>query len=133
MVHHFIYLVIQTNPEIGQIFQKHMQDYMGKYVEQSEGSQNYWVYWSHFRSFFYVYSYASGLLISKSLQAKVKQDPEFIVSVKKILAAGSSDTPQNIFMKHSNLDISNPNFWTTGLDEVELLLDAAEKLWEEVK
>jgi len=119
--------------KIGEIFKKHMQAYMGKYVEQSEGAENYWVYWSHFRSFFYVYSYASGLLISKSLQAKVKQDPEFVVAVKKILAAGSSDAPQNIFKKHADIDISDPEFWTTGLNEVELLLTQAEKLWEEVK
>jgi oligoendopeptidase F len=119
--------------EIGRIFQKHMASYLGDYVELSDGSENFWVYWSHFRSFFYVYSYASGLLISKSLQARVKQDPGFVTSVKQILASGMSDSPSNLFKKHAGLDISDPQFWTKGIEEVELLLDAAEKLWEEVK
>jgi oligoendopeptidase F len=119
--------------EIGKLFQTHMAAYMGEAVEQSEGSENYWVYWSHFRTFFYVYSYSSGLLISKSLQSLVKNEPKFIDQIKLILSAGSSDSPKNIFKRYANLDISDPNFWTTGIKEVELLLDEAERLWEEVK
>jgi len=71
--------------------------YMGNFVEQSPGSENWWVYWSHIRNFFYNYSYASGLLISKSLQNFVKKDPKFIDKVKIFLSAGSSDSPKNIF------------------------------------
>ena len=122
-----------ASEEIGKLFIKHMASYMGQYVEQSEGSDNYWVYWSHFRSFFYVYSYASGLLISKSLKARVKQDPKFIKQVKQILSAGSSDSPKNIFQKYAGIDISNPQFWTKGLDEIESLLVETEKLYKEVK
>ena len=118
---------------IGELFVKHMASYMGPYVEQSGGSNNYWVYWSHFRTFFYVYSYASGLLVSKSLQARVRQDPAYIKVVKQILTAGSSDSPQNIFKKYAGLDIANPKFWTTGLKEVESLLVETERLYEEVR
>ena len=107
---------------IGRLFQKHMSAYMGKYVEQSPGSENWWVYWSHIRSFFYVYSYASGLLISKSLQNSVKKDPRFINKVKDFLSAGLSDSPKNIFQK-LGVDISDKNFWNKGLDEVESLLE----------
>ncbi len=45
-----------SKEEIGDLFQKHMKAYMGYFVEQSEGSQNWWVYWNHIRYFFYVYS-----------------------------------------------------------------------------
>ena len=62
-----------SKEEIGILFQKHMSNYMGEFVEQSSGSENWWVYWSHIRNFFYVYSYSSGLLISKSLQNSVKK------------------------------------------------------------
>ena len=62
-----------SKDEIGMLFQKHMAAYMGNCVEQSQGSENWWVYWGHIRYFFYVYSYASGLLISKSLQNSVKE------------------------------------------------------------
>ena len=111
--------------EIGEIFTKHMSSYMGDFVEQNEGSQNWWVYWSHFRNFFYVYSYASGLLISKALQNKVKQEPKFIEKVKWFLAQGSSDSPKNLFLS-LGIDITDKDFWLSGISEIE-------KLYEEVK
>ncbi len=98
-----------------------MAAYMGRSVEQSPGSENWWVYWGHIRSFFYVYSYASGLLISKSLQNAVKSDPAFIAKVKEFLSAGTSDSPKNIFA-HMGIDITDKGFWEKGLDEVENLL-----------
>ncbi|HUJ18402.1 MAG TPA: M3 family oligoendopeptidase [Nitrospirota bacterium] len=114
---------------IGGLFTKHMAVYMGSAVEQSEGSGNWWVYWSHIRYFFYVYSYASGLLISKSLQSGVKQDPAFINKVKEFLAAGLSDSPRNIFAR-LGIDISDRTFWNRGLDEVERLLNETTELAE---
>jgi len=116
-----------SKEEIGKLFQKHMAAYMGKAVEQSAGSEHWWVYWSHIRYFFYVYSYASGLLISKSLQNSVKQDPAFILQVKEFLSAGLSDSPKNIFSR-LGIDISDRRFWDRGLDEVEKLLNETEKL-----
>ncbi len=113
--------------EIGEIFQKHMSAYMGDAVEQSEGSQNWWIYWSHIRMLFYVYSYASGLLISKSLQASVRRDHAFIEKVKNFLCAGASASPKEIFAAMS-VDITDRKFWENGLDEVERLLDETEAL-----
>jgi oligoendopeptidase F len=110
-----------SKEEIGKLFQKHMAAYMGPAIEQSPGSENWWVYWHHIRHFFYVYSYASGLLISKSLQNKVKKDPAFIGKVKEFLSAGLSDSPKNIFGR-LGIDIADRTFWDRGLDEVEDLL-----------
>ncbi len=113
--------------EIGQIFSRHMSSYMGPAVEQSEGSQNWWVYWSHFRRFFYVYSYASGLLISKSLQAKVRKDPKFIKKVKEFLSAGLSSSPREVFEK-LGVDITDTEFWNIGIGEIRDLLEEATAL-----
>lgn len=110
-----------SKDEIGRLFQKHMAAYMGDAVEQSAGSENWWVYWSHIRQFFYVYSYAGGLLISKSLQNSVQKDRTFIERVKEFLSAGLSDSPKNIFMK-MGIDIADLRFWDKGLDEIEALL-----------
>ncbi|HYA26516.1 MAG TPA: M3 family metallopeptidase, partial [Thermodesulfovibrionales bacterium] len=121
-----------SKKEIGQLFQKHMASYMGNLVEQSPGSENWWIYWGHIRHFFYVYSYASGLLISKSLQSAVKKDPRFIAKVKDFLSAGLSDSPRNIFMR-LGIDITEKAFWDRGLDEVETLLWETEKLARELK
>jgi oligoendopeptidase F len=110
-----------SKAEIGKLFQQHMAAYMGPAVEQSPGAENWWVYWHHIRYFFYVYSYASGLLISKSLQNAVKKDPAFIGKVKEFLSAGLSDSPETIFSR-LGVDISDRTFWNRGLDEVEKLL-----------
>ena len=116
-----------SKEEIGKLFQKHMAAYMGPAVEQSSGSENWWIYWHHIRYFFYVYSYASGLLISKSLQSTVKKDPAFIGKVKEFLSAGLSDSPKNIFGR-LGIDIADGTFWDKGLDEVENLLKETTRL-----
>lgn len=116
-----------TKEEIGNIFSKHMKSYMGSYVKKMKGSENWWVYWSHIRSFFYVYSYASGLLISKSLQSKVKKDKKIISDVKIFLSAGVSKAPEDIFLD-LGIDISKNNFWQNGLDEIKTLLLETEAL-----
>ena len=82
--------------------------------------------------YFYVYSYASGLLISKSLQNSVKKNPAFIAKVKEFLASGSSESPKNIFKK-LGIDITDRNFWNKGLDELENLLKETEKLAKKLK
>jgi oligoendopeptidase F len=116
-----------SKEKIGMLFRKHMLAYMGNAVEQSDGSENWWVYWNHIRYFFYVYSYAGGLLISKSLQNSVKKDPSFIIKVKEFLSAGLSDSPKNIFAK-LGINIADRGFWDRGLDEVEKLLNETEQL-----
>ncbi|MGE5840158.1 MAG: M3 family metallopeptidase, partial [Deltaproteobacteria bacterium] len=95
-------------------------------------SESWWVYWSHIRAFFYVYSYASGLLISKSLQNSVKKDPQFIAKVKDFLSAGLSDSPANIF-RNLGVDIRDKTFWDKGLDEVEHLLEETTRLAKRMK
>lgn len=116
-----------SKKELGNLFQKHMSAYMGDSVEQSKGSENWWVYWNHIRYFFYVYSYASGLLISKSLQNSVKKESGFIHKVNEFLSAGLSDSPQNIF-RNLGIDIADKTFWDKGLDEVEALLEETASL-----
>ncbi|MCX8026863.1 MAG: M3 family oligoendopeptidase [Thermodesulfovibrionales bacterium] len=121
-----------SKKDIGLIFQKHMASYMGNGVEQSKGSENWWVYWSHIRSFFYVYSYASGLLISKSLQRSVKKDLSFIHLVKDFLSTGLSDSPRSTFQR-LGVDINKKDFWINGIDEVEELLNQTEGLAKRLK
>ena len=116
-----------SHQEIGELFRKHMEAYMGDFVEQTEGSQNWWVYWSHIRRFFYNYSYANGLLISKALQNETKKDKNFTTKVKEFMAAGSSKSTKQIFAD-IGINIADTTFWHTGLDEVEKLLKDTEAL-----
>lgn len=118
--------------QIGKIFTKHMSAYMGAGVEQSAGSQNWWLHWSHIRYLFYVYSYVSGLLISKHFQRQVASDANYIKKVDYFLSAGLSEAPVNIF-KQMGIDISNKQFWQEGMNEIENLLNQAEELAIELK
>ncbi len=112
---------------IGEIFTEHMASYMGKHVEPSKGSENWWVYWGHIRTFFYVYSYASGLLISKAMQRSVKEDSAYINRAKDFLSAGYSESPRNLF-SNLGIDITKKTFWQEGIREVESLLGETKAL-----
>lgn len=116
-----------SKKDIGALFQKNMSAYMGDFVEQSSGSENWWVYWSHIRRYFYVYSYASGVLISKALQHMVKQDHANVAKVKEFLSTGVSASPRDTFLK-MGIDIADKSFWDKGLDEISTLLDETWKL-----
>jgi len=113
-----------THKEIGRLFKKHMKAYLGR---TGNSSENWWVYINHFRASFYVYSYASGLLISKSLQSMVKKNPSAVGKVKELMSCGLSKSPKEIF-KELGIDITDEQFWQTGLLEIEKLLEEAEKL-----
>jgi oligoendopeptidase F len=105
---------------------------MGRAVKQSPGSENWWVYWSHIRDYFYVYSYASGLLIAKALQERVRADGSFMDKIKEFLAAGTSASPKEIFAR-MGIDIADRQFWDRGLDRIEQELSAAEQLAKKLK
>lgn len=116
-----------SKEEIGKIFQKHMKDYMGNSINYSSGTENWWIYVGHFRRPFYVYSYASGLLISKAMQNNLKKDKLFISKIKEFLAAGISKSPKNIFLD-MKIDISDESFWVNGIKEISNLLEETKKL-----
>ena len=112
---------------IGKMFSKYMSDYLGDAVEMAKGSENWWVYWSHIRNYFYNYTYASGLLISKAMQSMVKKDHSSITQIKEFLSAGNRESPKNILLE-LGIDITKKEFWLLGLKEVEILLNETEKL-----
>ena len=103
-----------------------MSQYLGESVLKDKHMQLGWIYWSHIRSFFYTYSYASGLLISKYLQNLVKEDTQNIKYVKEFFKAGDSKSPKEIFLD-MGMDISKKEFWETGLKEIEEKLSYLEK------
>lgn len=112
---------------IGELFIKHMGAYMGEAVEMSPGAENWWVYWSHIRSYFYVYSYASGVMISKSLKNMVGDDLSFVQKVKKFLSMGTSVSPRESF-EELGIDIADKGFWMKGLEELDSMVTEAEEL-----
>lgn len=111
-----------TKEYISDLFCKHMKAYLGESVKEDENMRNGWIYVSHFRRPFYVYSYASGLLISKALQAIVKEDKKNIKYVKTFLESGSSKSPKDLFMS-MGIDITKEEFWQKGINSIKENLD----------
>lgn len=116
-----------SKKEIGELFSKEMKKYLGDIFEDGKDTENGWVYWSHIREYFYNYSYASGLLISKALQKMVEENKNSIEKIKGFFYSGISDSPKNIFKK-IGIDITNKEFWIKGLNEIENLLNETERL-----
>ncbi len=116
-----------SKEEIGQLHKRYAIEYMGNAVEQTPGSENWWMHIIHLRVFFYNYQYAAGILIAKALHNFAKKDSEFIFKIKEFLSAGTSESPKEIF-KNIGIDITDKNFWNKGIDEVEELLNETEKL-----
>ncbi|MFA6297159.1 MAG: M3 family oligoendopeptidase, partial [Candidatus Paceibacterota bacterium] len=107
-----------SKEEIGVILNKHMKAYLGPIVDMKEIDGYFFVYWSHIRNFFYVYSYAYGSLVSKALYEKYKKNPEYLKEIKTFLLAGCSRSPQDIFAD-IGIDTSDPKFWQEGLASIE--------------
>jgi len=104
--------------EIAQLLNTHMKHYLGPVFKLSELDGYFFVTVSHFRRFFYVYSYAYGQLISRSMVERVKQDPTYIKQVKQFLTAGGSKSPERIF-KDIGIDTTHPDFFREGLKGIE--------------
>ncbi|MEI6462608.1 MAG: M3 family metallopeptidase [bacterium] len=120
-----------SHEEIGSIFKKEMEDYMGEAVRQDKGSENWWIYVPHFRYYFYVYSYAFGILISKYMENRMKKDPKYTKSLKYFLSAGTSDDVKNI-MKNIGVDIYSKEVWRDGIKEIRENIELLEKLANEL-
>ena len=117
---------------ISELFTKHMSAYLGDAVKEDEGMKNGWIYWSHLRMFFYVYSYASGLLISKGLQSLVKEDKKNVELVKQFLKSGSTKSPKDLF-KGMGIDITKKDIWERGIESIKKKLDGFERTIETTK
>jgi oligoendopeptidase F len=111
---------------IGELFMNNMSAYCGPFVDISGDSQNWWLHWPHIRSFFYVYSYAFGYLVSKYMQALVRTDANNISAVKTFLSAGSAKGPKEILLD-INIDINSREFWQKGIDQIGSMLNATEE------
>jgi oligoendopeptidase F len=121
-----------SKEELAKLHNKNMLDYLGKSFKLTEDDGYFFVEWSHLRYFFYVYSYAYGLLVSKALLGKYKADPSFWSKIEQFLSSGGNGSPEEILM-NIGIDVKNPEFFKEGLKEVEADILLLEKLVKESK
>ncbi|MFM2381796.1 MAG: hypothetical protein RLZZ76_563 [Candidatus Parcubacteria bacterium] len=86
-----------SHKQLRVMLQKHLQSYLGDSVEVTELDGSSYVYISHFRYGFYVYSYAFGILMSTYMSQKYAANSEYIEKIDSFLCSGKSDTVENIF------------------------------------
>lgn len=99
---------------MAELLQKHQQSYVGNQVEVSLEDGFEYVMWPHIRMFFYVYSYAFGELLSRSLFSLFQEDPGNEEKIRAFLRAGGSMSVREIFLL-ADIDIHDPAMWQKGL------------------
>lgn len=117
-----------SREEFASMFADCRKSYLGDAVEIVENDGYAYVYISHFRSFFYVYSYAYGQLIAEALYEEYKKDKSFADKIKKFLSAGGSMSPEDIF-KSIGIDTTKPDFFLKGLKKIEKDLGVVEGMF----
>jgi oligoendopeptidase F len=107
-------------------------DLLGDSVELHD---DYGIWWSYIPHFVdtpgYVYAYAYGHLLALSVYRRYQEEGEgFVESYLELLRAGGSRPPEELG-RIVGVDLSDPGFWSSGLDLIEAQLDEAERAAEE--
>ncbi len=113
--------------DLAQMFLDCRKSYLGSAFEYGEHDGYAYVAIPHFRSFFYVYSYAYGQLIANALYAEYKKNPVFLEKIERFLSAGGSKKPDDVF-KDIGMDVTKPDFFEKGLEEILGKIKLVEKL-----
>ena len=116
-----------TREEMAKLLAEHLRAQLGPAVKVDDRDGYSFVYVSHFRRFFYVYTYAYGNLISNVLADRWADDPRYIESIDRFLCAGASASPENIF-KDIGVDTKDPTFFKKGLARMEADVKLLQKL-----
>ena len=111
----------------GELWLDTQRDLLGDSVEVDDDYALWWSYIWHFVDApGYVYAYAYGHLLALSVYRKYEEQGEgFVSSYLDLLRAGGSRPPEELG-EIVGVDLSDPSFWSSGLELIERQLDAAE-------
>ena len=122
-----------TTEQINNFWLETQRDEFKDSVTLREDYGVWWSYVSHFISVpGYVYAYAFGELLVLALYARYEASPDgFAEKYSDVLSAGGSDWPHEI-VAPLGVDLTDPDFWSKGLNMLDEMVTTAEKLAEEV-
>jgi len=86
-----------SKEELAALLTKQLRAHLGKGVTVDDDDGYSFVYISHFRSMFYVYTYAYGLLMSNLMVQNYRDDKRYVDKIDQFLGMGGSNTVENIF------------------------------------
>jgi oligoendopeptidase F len=103
-------------------------DMLGDSVELADDYGLWWSYVPHFIDTpGYVYAYAYGHLLALSVYRRYEElGDDFVPSYLELLRAGGSMAPEELGAI-VGVDLTDPGFWSSGLDLIERQLGAAEE------
>ena len=116
-----------NHDELATMMQKHLKSYLGPAVEVTKEDGYTFVYVSHFRRFFYVYTYAYGNLVSNAIAERLRGDKQYAGEIDRFLTAGCSKSPEDIF-KDMGIDLTKPSFFALGLSKLDARITELEQL-----
>lgn len=110
--------------ELAEAYWKNLQTQFGDAMDIADEFRWEWVGIPHiFKTPFYVYAYAFGLLLVLSLYQQYKAEGEaFKPRYLKILSAGGSASPAKI-LAEAGVDIHSAEFWQGGFDVLAKMVD----------
>jgi len=102
-------------------------DFLADSVELDDEYGPWWSYIWHFMDApGYVYAYAYGHLLALSVYRRYEDEgADFVPSYLELLRAGGSRSPEDLG-RIVGVDLTDPGFWSAGLDLIERQLVAAE-------
>jgi oligoendopeptidase F len=107
-------------------------DLLGDSVELDDDYGLWWSYvWHFIDAPGYVYAYAYGHLLALSVYRRYEEEGEaFVSSYLDLLRAGGSRPPEEL-AAIVGVDLTDPGFWSSGLDLIARQLEAAERAAED--
>jgi oligoendopeptidase F len=113
--------------DFGDHWTRTQSDLFGDSVEVTDGYRSWWSYIPHFIGTpGYVYAYAYGQLLALSVYAHYQQvGSDFVPSYLELLRAGGSMWPEEL-ARIVECDLTDPGFWSAGLDIVDAQVSRAE-------
>ena len=120
-----------SREEICALWQDSNAALYGDAVQLTDNYRWWWAYIPHFvHTPFYCYAYGFGQLLVMALYERYRREgASFVPQYLDLLAAGGSDTPQNL-LRAIGIDISDPAFWQLGLNPLQEMIAEAERLAE---
>ena len=112
----------------GELWERTQAEMLGDAVEITPGYKTWWSYVPHFIGApGYVYAYAYGQLLALSVYGRYLEEGEsFVPRYLELLSAGGSRSPEEL-AAIAGLDLTDPQFWSNGLELVRGQLSAAEE------
>lgn len=121
-----------TKGQMATLMQQHLQSYFGKAVDVTEDDGYSFVFVGHFRSMFYVYTYAYGLLMSTLMSKRYHEDRRYIDKVDHFLQSGGSNTVEQIF-RSIGIDAHKPETFVEALSSLRADISEFERLAKRAK